>query len=117
MLLDFPIFQGKSNYWNSILNFPQLLTETVSKERELLAKRIHELEGDLKEMEETTDRLRQEQRLLLEYPDLNGPVNNTGSGDSNFECCSSLLLLRTKSLNSFRRGKRPGTDELSGESQ
>ena len=60
-----------------------------------MVRRVHEMEGELKSMEETTQRLSQEQRLLLEYPDLNGPVNNAASGNVMIEFTSNR---KTKEL-------------------
>ena len=39
-----------------------------------------ELKGDILEMERKLERAREQERMLVEYPDLNGPVNTDLAG-------------------------------------
>ncbi|KAK2191714.1 hypothetical protein NP493_47g04026 [Ridgeia piscesae] len=59
------------------------LQREISEQKEALEGAVRELRGEVREMGRKLEKAKDQERLLVEYPDLNGPVNTdlTGSGD------------------------------------
>ena len=53
----------------------QRLVNQLTKEKEKLEQSIQELEASLGPLEEHVNQAKEREKLLVEYPDLNGPVN------------------------------------------
>ena len=60
---------------NAMFSLPQRLVNQLTKEKEKLEQSIQELETSLGPLEEQVTEAKEREKLLVEYPDLNGPVN------------------------------------------
>ena len=47
----------------------------MSEEKEKLQESVARLDGDVKKLEKRVQESTERERLIIEYPDLNGPVN------------------------------------------
>ena len=61
----------------------QELRKEISRQKESLQGAVGELKADILEMERKLERAGEQERLLVEYPDLNGPVNTDLAGKWN----------------------------------
>ena len=57
-----------------------MLITRLTRDKESLQESMVELQTDIQQLERTLGEAREEQQLLLQYPDLNGPVNTDLQG-------------------------------------
>ena len=56
------------------------MRKEICRQKESLQGAVGELKRDILEMERKLERAREQERMLVEYPDLNGPVNTDLAG-------------------------------------
>ncbi|KAK7087404.1 coiled-coil domain-containing protein 157-like isoform X2 [Littorina saxatilis] len=61
----------------------EIIMRNMKEEKNGLEKRIEETEAEIKEMEKMLMEAKERERLIIEYPDLNGPVNPDLQGTGN----------------------------------
>ena len=59
----------------SLSPFEQIIIRNLNEEKKSLEQGIRETEAQIKVMEERLVEAKERERLIIEYPDLNGPVN------------------------------------------
>ena len=62
------------------LSFKQAIAERLVREKDALEQSIQELNDNIKELEKQNEDMKENKKLLIMYPDLNGPVNPDISG-------------------------------------
>ncbi|OWF50254.1 coiled-coil domain-containing protein 157-like [Mizuhopecten yessoensis] len=69
--------------WQKKVKDDEELIEHLGAEKEQLQDSISQLETNIQKLEQQLEEAREQERLMIEYPDLNGPVNRDlkGSGD------------------------------------
>ena len=73
-------FYCSEKVFHIIMNFhsfflDQIIIRSLSEEKRSLEQSIQETEAQIKAMEEKLVEAKERERLIIEYPDLNGPVN------------------------------------------
>ena len=58
----------------------QVIAERLSKDKELLEQSVQDLNDNINDLEKQINQAKENEKLLIMYPDLNGPVNPDISG-------------------------------------
>lgn len=69
-----------NSYFHNTIRIFKVMIERLAKDKDSLEQTIQDLSDNIKELEAQSDRAKENERLLIMYPDLNGPVNPDISG-------------------------------------